>query len=72
MASFKVSRDAKFDKAAPYRGCMSMNTSLQYNPGFWENSLVATLNKSGYVSWPRHASLTSFCTLHTLSSSIAR
>ena len=49
----KVSRDAKFDKEAPYRGCMSMNTSLQYNPGFWDNSLVATLKKSGYVSWPR-------------------
>jgi hypothetical protein len=28
----KVSREGEYDKEAPYRGCMSMNTSRVYNP----------------------------------------
>lgn len=46
----KVSREAQYDREAPYRGCMSMNTSRVYNPSFWDNSLVATLKRRGYAT----------------------
>jgi|EP01047_Picozoa_sp_COSAG01_P040723 hypothetical protein len=43
----KVSLAGEYDPEAPYSGCMSMNTSLVFNPGFWESSIVATLKKKG-------------------------
>ena len=47
----KVDLAGAFDKESPYKGCMRMNTSRVYNPGFWQHSLVATLKtKHGYAT----------------------
>jgi hypothetical protein len=47
----KVSVDSVYDHEAPYRGCMDMNTSREYNPQFWEQSIVAQLKKHhGYAT----------------------
>eukprot|EP01052_Picozoa_sp_SAG31_P018211 SAG31_NODE_1281_length_9019_cov_4.758072_3_plen_273_part_00 len=47
----KVNLEGQYDREAPYRGCMSMNTSRVYNPGFWDDSIVATLKKHhGYAT----------------------